>query len=292
MWVRATRWALAALAIALVAGCGGESDEDAARQAVEEYFLALLDGDGEAACDQLTGEAERSAVEGFTMLLPEVQLSDPLVSCPSLIEEVNDQLGADEIAELRTVIEDGDFVESVAVDGDTATAVAINPDEGEAEIPLSKSADEWFISDLAGPLSSSADTGTTETPPTTTAEPSTPEREPTPNPVLDARADVTQEALEDAGYKVQQTDPGSGKAAAAFEIDIGGGGVVTVYVYENPDDAESESKEFDFAESPKFADQIEVAVSGSVLYVGTIEEPAVLPNDEFNAIVAAGGSGG
>ena len=55
--VQVRSWALPALALIALAGCGGSGDEDEASDALAAYVDALRDGDAEAACDLLAEPA-------------------------------------------------------------------------------------------------------------------------------------------------------------------------------------------------------------------------------------------
>ena len=70
-----------------------------------------------------------------------------------------------------------------------------------------------------------------------------------------------------------------------------GAAEVTVYVYAADAEARRSIKEFASLERD-FPKQFEVRRVGSVLYVGTIEEPATLPTRKFNRVVAVGGAAG
>jgi hypothetical protein len=72
--MRALTALAAVLALALVAGCGGGSDDGTPQDALESYLGALADGDAEAACELLgPGAADTS------MPQPDCEASEPSV---------------------------------------------------------------------------------------------------------------------------------------------------------------------------------------------------------------------
>lgn len=94
--------------------------------------------------------------------------------------------------------------------------------------------------------------------------------------------------LSGVGYVVTDRSPGTGNppATAALDVALTGGGKVTILFYESAADATRAAKPFVSIEgtNPK---QFELRETGPRLYVGTIEEPATLRTQAFNAIVAA-----
>ena len=78
-----------------LAGCGGD-DEASPEDTVKTYFSAFLDGDGELACKQLTGEAKREAVDFANERLPEASIG----TCEDVIVELHKSFGEDEKATL------------------------------------------------------------------------------------------------------------------------------------------------------------------------------------------------
>lgn len=66
---RVVSGALAAGAIAAIAGCGA-SDEDEVKDTVRSYLSAVADGDGDEACDQLTGDAKRQFADSIAAQVP------------------------------------------------------------------------------------------------------------------------------------------------------------------------------------------------------------------------------
>lgn len=101
---------------------------------------------------------------------------------------------------------------------------------------------------------------------------------------------AVRDRLEAAGYRVRGTSRGSDRprSLGALRVPLGDG-QVTIYVYGSSAGARKSEGRLAAVER-ELPDQIEVAREGTVVYVGTIEEPAVLPADAFAEIVAAGAS--
>ncbi|MGI9019812.1 MAG: nuclear transport factor 2 family protein [Solirubrobacterales bacterium] len=143
--------ALALCAAALLAGCGGDDeegtgsatdDEAAVLEAVETFYAAALDGDGETACGLLTDDAVAEVEEGATGLA-EDQV------CVELVETLGDLLGeeAKELAEQNEP-------EVIQVEGDAATVATTSFNQESAggevateeiELDLVKDDGEWKI---------------------------------------------------------------------------------------------------------------------------------------------------
>jgi len=121
---------LAALPFALVA-CGG-NEEDRAAEPVKSYLAALADGDGERACDQLTGNAQRELIAGLAEGLPEAGV----MTCEEAVEKMSGIVGPDE-ADLLS-----DAEVEVTLDGDRGKA---RPVEGTDTIDIVKSDGRWLI---------------------------------------------------------------------------------------------------------------------------------------------------
>lgn len=108
--------------------CGGDSEEDAVREAVEEFVAAVRDGDGAAACELLTDEALETAGGA---------------RCERALGRIGDAVAPEvEITDIR-------------VQGDRATAEAGAAGGGEDEVrsqPLDfvKEDDEWKIASFGG----------------------------------------------------------------------------------------------------------------------------------------------
>ena len=94
--------------------------QDQVRDTVETYLTALADGDGERACDQLTGNARRKLVDSLTQQVPEVDAT----SCEDALAMVAANIGADEErtlkdAEITKVSGQGELGHSPARGADT-----------------------------------------------------------------------------------------------------------------------------------------------------------------------------
>jgi Domain of unknown function (DUF4878) len=122
---------LAALA-ALTIGCGGSDPEEVVR----EYFEAIVEQDGERACDQLSEEL-RSDIERA----PAARAAGRM--CPDVMElaaGLNPGLSANDVEDLEI---------EVTEDGDRAAATLTNPLVGREEtIDLVQVDGEWRISTL------------------------------------------------------------------------------------------------------------------------------------------------
>jgi hypothetical protein len=123
------------LLIALVVGaslaapaCGGESAETEVEDVLERYLEAVGNGDGEAACELLTPEAQLGV---FDFRLVHEGADHPDQACARIVER--NRLRGDE--ELESV-----DVSSVEVDGGVATA-SVSGVVAELELV----ADEWKI---------------------------------------------------------------------------------------------------------------------------------------------------
>lgn len=114
--------------------CGGASNEEKVADTLTTYLDALANGDGQEACDQLTGAQNRRILEGAVSFLPELAST----SCADALTKLGEGIGADE----RELLNDAEIV-NVEVDGDSATA-QIDGGTGTAE--LEKPGDRWLIS--------------------------------------------------------------------------------------------------------------------------------------------------
>jgi ABC-type glycerol-3-phosphate transport system substrate-binding protein len=118
---------------ALAAGCGGTSQSEKVKATVVTYFEAFAAGEGQRACDQLTGDQVRAVLDIAIEQVPELGAR----SCAQTITRLAQQLGADEKATLRSV-----DVFDVAIHGNTATAFV----QHAAPIELRRTAGRWLIS--------------------------------------------------------------------------------------------------------------------------------------------------
>lgn len=97
--------------------------------AIDEFAEAVADGDGDAACERLTEDAQEEIAQGQ--------------DCEDVIEFVSGALDDEDKDELRDI-----EPEDVEVDGDTATATIPEVVEGgEDEIELVREDGDWLISD-------------------------------------------------------------------------------------------------------------------------------------------------
>lgn len=111
-------------AVIVVAGCGGDDEQDDVRAQVDAFRSALVDGDGAAACDLMTTQAQD--------VYANIGKSG---TCEGGFEQVTKALDPkDYESEIET--------DDVSIDGDRAT---VSPGGGEAPIALVKSGDEWLI---------------------------------------------------------------------------------------------------------------------------------------------------
>jgi hypothetical protein len=100
--------------------------------------------------------------------------------------------------------------------------------------------------------------------------------------------DAIEKRLEAAGYLVSQGQVGTGNppATKALRVALPGGGDVTIYTYTSASDAVAAAKPFASVEH-QFPKQFQLARVGDHLYVGTVQQPAVLPVAAFNKLVKA-----
>ena len=123
---------LLAVPALLVAGCGG-SDPD---EAVREYFVAIVEQDGQRACTQLTDELQRDIEQA-----PAARAAGR--SCADVMElaaGLNPSLSTEKVEDLDIETEE---------DGDQATATLENPLVRRTEtIDLVKEDGDWRISSL------------------------------------------------------------------------------------------------------------------------------------------------
>lgn len=124
---------VALVGVALIgAGCGGSQPDEAVRG----YFEAIVEGDGERACDQLSEELRADidgspAVEGAGRSCADVM---------RLAAGLNPALSTRDVEELEIEVEE---------DGDRATATLQNPlVERDETLALVKEDGDWKISRL------------------------------------------------------------------------------------------------------------------------------------------------
>jgi hypothetical protein len=124
-----------AIAIVLAAGCGG-GDSDSPNGAVEDYFQAVKDRDGETACGLLTENALDSST-----------LPGAPTNSEDCVEGVNN-LPEEELSSIGDVT-----AETTEESGDTAT-VEVTVKVGDVESPpisidMVKEDDQWKLNGLS-----------------------------------------------------------------------------------------------------------------------------------------------
>ena len=269
------RTLVAALAGGIVlVGCG-QSDEEKVSEVTRTYLSSIGEKDHARGCEQLAASAKRDLVEYVSVQVPELGTTE----CESVFRQLTELVDESALAALRDA-----EIRSATVNADTAT---VQVENATHDAKLRKVEGEWKISELQ------FDGAAAAAPPEPMSTPE-PTPEPTPGPVDDGAEDVAriQGRLEGAGFKVQETDIGSGnpEPVGALEVRLGGGAQVVVYIYGSAADARRSARDFEPVEQD-MPDQIEVRADGANLYVGTIEEPATLPQDKFDAAVAAAEGG-
>src|SRR4051794_35968961 len=266
-----------AIALCLVGGCGG-SDESARRpgDVVKDYLAALADGDGTKACQQLTGEATRDAIDAVKKEIPEFKATD----CETALTKLAKNLGEDERAALRDA-----KVAETTEKGDSAT---VKVKDAVTDTKLTKGSAGWLISSgqfgRAGVPAKETQT-TAQAPPTETV--TTTVTAPAPEPANPDAAEIKRQ-LQDAGYKVvpEQDAGDSAPAGDSLTIEIGDGATMTVYVFGSEADAQKFKEKIDPVQQQN-PDQIAVQVEGTHVYVGSVEAPAKLSEKQFQQAVAA-----
>jgi hypothetical protein len=125
---------------ALLAGCGGGdrvSDSDAVRATVTGFSKALGAGEGDAACDLLTRQAQADLVKRAASLAG-------TRDCAAVIAKLHDSAGGDVNAAFSSAI-----VADVKVMDDTATARLIASGH-PAPVSLAKEDGEWRLTGVPG----------------------------------------------------------------------------------------------------------------------------------------------
>jgi hypothetical protein len=132
--VRRAALVLALVGVAVAAsGCGEASDSEQVKATVMTYLHAVADGDGQRACDQLTGEQVRALATMAVERVPELGAT----SCVEIVRSLAQQIGSDEKATMRSA-----DVFDVSITGDTATAFV----RRGQPIELRHVAGAWLIS--------------------------------------------------------------------------------------------------------------------------------------------------
>lgn len=257
--------ALLAVAAVALSACGQSEDEKVA-DALQGYLNAIADRNYGDACGKLAASAKRDLVEYVTQQLPELGT----VECESVLKQFVELTDEEQLKALEDV-----EIRDVRVDGDRATAEAVG---GTQTAHLRKIDGDWKISELEFPGDAAS---ASEPPPETTPpeDPTAPDEGGDPVSLIRGR-------LEGAGYDVQDEEvSGEPMPIGAFSAELKGGASVTVYVHASAEDAATAEAELAVVEQES-PDQIEIETRGSTLYVGTIEEPASLPVDDFNELIA------
>jgi hypothetical protein len=124
---------LGLLSLALVlAGCGGGDPSEPVR----DYLLAIVDQNGEEACDQLSDELRSEIEDSPAAQAGGRSCADVMV----LAAGINPGLTEDQVEDVEIDVEE---------DGDEATATLVNPLTGQDEtIELVKEDGEWRIATL------------------------------------------------------------------------------------------------------------------------------------------------
>lgn len=103
-----------------LAACGMAGDEEQVSDTLKTYLSAVANGDGEKACDQLTGEEAGYIFAEAAYYLPELRAK----SCADALSGLSASLGGE-----RSKIEEAEVV-YVNVHGDRATARVASPHHG------------------------------------------------------------------------------------------------------------------------------------------------------------------
>jgi len=117
----------------VAAGCGGGNGAGP-EGTVKTYLKAFADGNGKQACDQLTGDAKRQALDYAATNLPELNAT----SCEDALTAIAKNLGGDEKGLLRDA-----EISKTTINGSSAT-VSLKAGSNDAE--LTKTGGRWYIS--------------------------------------------------------------------------------------------------------------------------------------------------
>jgi Domain of unknown function (DUF4878) len=132
---RRRRWALALAALAagsVLAGCG-QSDTDKIKDAVRNYIQAVLDDNGKAACDLLTGDAAKQFVD-------KVKAQVKTADCATAFKTEAGTLTDEEKAVYRSAV-----LKGVTINGDKAITT-VQFTGVSKDISLEKANGDWKIS--------------------------------------------------------------------------------------------------------------------------------------------------
>jgi hypothetical protein len=131
----------AAVAVVLVAGCGGGADKGSDSQqvstAVSDFAHAFGKGDGKTACDLLTPAARTAFVSRISSLVGTRDCAEAVGKLPGLA-------GPNVTGPFQTA-----KVDAVKVNGDNATA-RITAGGHSAQVTLVKSGGNWLLTHVPG----------------------------------------------------------------------------------------------------------------------------------------------
>jgi hypothetical protein len=129
------------LAVLVVIGAVTETDEEQIEETVVAYNKALVEGDGESACERLTARARRQVVEAATSA---VGMPPDPPECVAAVESVFENAGG-AVPEVSSNV-----VLDVEVRDERATAKAGAPFAHQT-LPLVKEDGDWRLADLRRP---------------------------------------------------------------------------------------------------------------------------------------------
>ena len=128
------RMILAALTAAVLAGCGGGSDEDQVREVASDFTAAFADSDAKRACELMTSEAKQQIVKAAAAL-GGGECEKTMSAATGLLDE--SQKDALRDAEITKVTISGDRAE--------VTQSADVGDSGDGPMQLAKRGDRWLV---------------------------------------------------------------------------------------------------------------------------------------------------
>ena len=114
-------------ALAILAGCGGESDDEAIRTTTQDFLYAMADRDGEAACEQLTTAYIDDVLEEYAYGQQD---------CAAVVRRLL-SFGAD------SYDWDSAEIDRVSIDGATATVGFV---DDSSTLELQDTSEGWLIS--------------------------------------------------------------------------------------------------------------------------------------------------